>query len=1009
MPDDKNSLPSLEESCNMEISGEKFDNLKDETKQFIRILIPSFYKRTGIKIYLTSGWRPYSSNGSQHHMNGEAFDVAGDELNDVSLRNLYGDMAKATGDCTPLDEYYDAGVEGAKWWDGQKWGTSGDNFHITVHGSPTGSPNLDEKSQKVQDFINLAVKIANDNNPPHLYESGQAGPTNFDCTGFLSYCLNQSGYGIQPCHGSAFDTGVVECGFERKDYNDSEGYENLKPGDILSNSGHVELYIGDGKVVGAHSANKAPADQVSVESWYQDNWTEIYRFPGISGVTGPNGNPSSKFGPNSNAYMSNIKDDGHSLEIMPQRKTYCESVYPDYVYVAGNIPCSPLEKTLVNKSAEMDKVSDYNLTTSQDMKDLTGIDGNSFTGNKAMEEAQKPFDPKKCQLEVKVPSAGKPLNNNDPFPVDLKIEELERHLPRVKQYKIDYSPKIGATKETTAALLHVSDYTEKRLVRLENNMATLMRYIFAMGSRIAINCVYYGGQDHRSKYSCVRCLKDDRIGDGQVMQIDQCLSCSRYEPIIGQTYDIMNEVGSNLANIEDDMQMGYMNMDDYINFVRVEKMHKMKDGSKLPYTTASKRDENERDFKDQWEDGVKMSWKLTPVETQKPQINWRKDINSDDKSPDKLDSYQAGASQANDAPGSTLQAGSAGEWMQKHYDIMQDILNKKEESDNGKDSKDDSDKKDSRLVELQNIIKDGFGSGKSAARDALTAMKNNGYEQALQNACSNASVDPILAFALAAMETGGDPARGLFGKGDNLDEGIKSGMEAIKSASSHASGGNPIGLVQAFKGWNENLDKVNNANATFSIEWADACGDGNAKAYFPAVTQAYIDIKAANTGLSQMSTSISGGEKGATFPIASGDLTKAYFVQDYGASEQEAGVIAVSDCIVIKLPAGTTLYLPCDGSVSSMQSDDKIGNFVSVTDNSVGITYTFGGLSSASGGSKQNTAFAKSGEKLIIRTQDKNGVIDPKSIWQKLCNKVSTDKSLGEFIEEENKKMANTQ
>lgn len=132
------------------------------------------------------------------------------------------------------------------------------------------------------------------------------------------------------------------------------------------------------------------------------------------------------------------------------------------------------------------------------MKDLTGIDANSFTGTKAMEQAQRAFDPSKCELEVKVPSAGKPLNNTDPFPVDLKIEELEKHLPRVKQYKIGYSPKIGATKETTAALLHVSDYAEKRLVRLENNMATLMRYIFAMGSRIAINCVYYGGQDHRS-------------------------------------------------------------------------------------------------------------------------------------------------------------------------------------------------------------------------------------------------------------------------------------------------------------------------------------------------------------------------------------------------------------------------------------------------------------------------------------------------------------------------------
>ena len=41
------------------------------------------------------------------------------------------------------------------------------------------------------------------------------------------------------------------------------------------------------------------------------------------------------------------------------------------------------------------------------------------------------------------------------------------------------------------------------------------------------------------KYSCIRCLKDDRIGDGQVMQIDQCLSCSRYEPIVGRFFIIL--------------------------------------------------------------------------------------------------------------------------------------------------------------------------------------------------------------------------------------------------------------------------------------------------------------------------------------------------------------------------------------------------------------------------------------------------------------------------------------
>lgn len=495
------------------------------------------------------------------------------------------------------------------------------------------------------------------------------------------------------------------------------------------------------------------------------------------------------------------------------------------------------------------------------------------------------------------------------------------------------------------------------------------------------------------------------------MQIDQCLSCSRYEPIIGQTYDILNGVGANLANIEDDAQMGYMNLEqDMIEFMRIEKMHEMKKEGELQYATAKKRDENEQDFKNQWDDGVKMVWKLTPVETQKPQINWRKDINSEDKSPAKLDSYQAGASQANDQQGSTIQAGSAGEWMQKHYDSMKEILSRKtDEQKNPEGGKKSENEKDSRLKELQQIINEGFARGKSGASDALNQLKNNGYEQALQNACSKENIDTMLAFSLAAVETGGDPGRGVFGKGgDNVKEGIEAGVKAVKEAAAHQKGTNPIGLAQAFNGWNDGLDKINKDDTQFTIEWTDACGDGNAKAYFPAVAQAYMDIKAANVGFSQASTDINGGSKGACFPIATADLAKAYLVQDYGASEQDGGVVAVSNCIVIKLPEKTPLHLPCDGTPSEMSYDETIGNYVSVNDSSVGTEYILGGLSYASGGSKLGDTFGYSSDKLIIQVKTKSGFIDPKSVWQKLCGKKSDKESIGDLIEQENEKVSNT-
>ena len=61
--------------------------------------------------------------------------------------------------------------------------------------------------------------------------------------------------------------------------------DSLEPGDILWRSGHTEVYIGDGKNVGAHIAetggvNGKPGDQTGHEvdvGATGSNWTKIYR------------------------------------------------------------------------------------------------------------------------------------------------------------------------------------------------------------------------------------------------------------------------------------------------------------------------------------------------------------------------------------------------------------------------------------------------------------------------------------------------------------------------------------------------------------------------------------------------------------------------------------------------------------------------------------------------------------------------------------------------------------
>lgn len=180
-------------------------------------------------------------------------------------------------------------------------------------------------------------------------------------------------------------------------------------------------------------------------------------------------------------------------------------------------------------------------------------------------------------------SKGKPVNYDDPYPYDDKVVELERHHPKVKIDEFEsrlYScnhpgcPIAQPMAKNFAAIIDAmmaqSKKIEQRLVRAENTLAVVLRNQGRMASRVNINCVYYGGQDVFGKYKTIRCLRDDRIHDGCSVTMDQCLACTRFEPIVGQIYEILDETGMNGSAILDDMQMSYMDLDEYKNLNKVE-------------------------------------------------------------------------------------------------------------------------------------------------------------------------------------------------------------------------------------------------------------------------------------------------------------------------------------------------------------------------------------------------------------------------------------------------------
>ena len=289
----------------------------------------------------------------------------------------------------------------------------------------------------------------------------------------------------------------------------------------------------------------------------------------------------------------------NSLEVEP--------IYPDLIVPPDD------SITLVNSLTEKMQISNDNILSIEELEKREKI----FNIN----------DYKDAEKKIK----GKPVNNNDPYPVDIKIKELENHMPKVKIDKIDFTLQdcnhpgsiIGpAVAKNFAmledALISISKRAESRIVRLENILSTITRNLFRTASRIQINCTYYGGQDVYSKYGSIRCLHNDRINDGQSMTLDQCLSCTRYEPILGQVYAILDETGMSVSQVLDDMQMSYMSMDDYKKFTRTEEIcdekefANLKQNGKIPKSFEEINKENKNSFK--------MDWTKTVLETQKDNI-----------------------------------------------------------------------------------------------------------------------------------------------------------------------------------------------------------------------------------------------------------------------------------------------------------------------------------------------------------------------------------------------------
>lgn len=234
------------------------------------------------------------------------------------------------------------------------------------------------------------------------------------------------------------------------------------------------------------------------------------------------------------------------------------------------------------------------------------------------------LSPKEILKELETPYKpviGKIANLFDPYPVDEKIAQLEMHTPIVT---MEYENSSDVNTNANHFFMSRFSATEKRLVALENILATQMRYLNRLSSRININCVYYGGQSPFDKYQCIRCLKDDLVQDAAIVSLDQCLNCSRYEPILGQFYEIIREdMKPNMAQLYDDVQASHMTRNEFASFNSISDYTK---SLELPTTDLTKLHMQytaDEDYDDLLKSGshFMMNWSETSFDKQSPHIN----------------------------------------------------------------------------------------------------------------------------------------------------------------------------------------------------------------------------------------------------------------------------------------------------------------------------------------------------------------------------------------------------
>ena len=128
-----------------------------------------------------------------------------------------------------------------------------------------------DNATKMAEMLTEALRIADDDRYTYS-QTNRDGEFQYDCSSLVSRLYKQY-FGIDvPSFTAAYPS-------YSNYYIGNPASVDLQPGDVLYRAGHVEIYVGNGLRVGAHSDKIAIPDQISVKSYTPPgSFTGVYRF-----------------------------------------------------------------------------------------------------------------------------------------------------------------------------------------------------------------------------------------------------------------------------------------------------------------------------------------------------------------------------------------------------------------------------------------------------------------------------------------------------------------------------------------------------------------------------------------------------------------------------------------------------------------------------------------------------------------------------------------------------------